>query len=35
LDGEFLAGLGHGGLLRPEGSWRIPAYDRQVGMDER
>ena len=35
LDGEFLAGLGHGGVLQPEGSWRIPAYDRQLGMDER
>lgn len=35
LDSEFLAGLGHGGLLQPEGSWRIPTYDGQVGMDER
>ena len=35
LDGEFLAGLGHGGLLQSEGSWRIPAYNRQVEVDER
>ena len=35
LDGEFLAGLGHGGLLQSEESWRIPAYDRQVETDER
>jgi hypothetical protein len=35
LDREYLASLGHGGLLQPEGSWRIPAYDRQVETDER
>ena len=35
LDAEFLAGLGHGGLLQSEGSWRIPACDRQVEVEER
>ena len=35
LDGQFLAGLGHGGLLQSARTWRIPAYDRQVETDER
>lgn len=26
IDDTFLAGLGHGGLLGPEASWRIPPY---------
>jgi len=27
LDADFLAGLGHGGLLAPEMAWRFPRYD--------
>jgi hypothetical protein len=35
LDREFLAGLGHGGLLGAEQHWRIPVYDRGPELDER
>jgi hypothetical protein len=35
LDREFLAGLGHGGLLVAGQRWRIPAYDGGPEIDER
>jgi hypothetical protein len=34
LDREFLARLGHGGLLTAGQRWRIPAYDGEVELDE-
>ena len=27
LDAEYLASLGHGGLLGKEAAWRIPPYE--------
>jgi hypothetical protein len=35
LDRDFLAGLGHGGLLVAGQRWRIPAYDGGLENDER
>jgi hypothetical protein len=35
LDRQFLAGLGHGGLLTAGQGWRIPAYDGGAKLDER
>jgi len=32
LDAQYLASLGHGGLLGKEAAWRIPPYD--AGLDE-
>jgi hypothetical protein len=34
LDPAFLAGLGHGGLLGPQMSWRFPSYEVTAGEEE-
>jgi hypothetical protein len=34
LDAEFLAGLGHGGLLAAEMAWRFPRYDVVEGAED-
>jgi molybdopterin biosynthesis enzyme len=33
LDPEYLASLGHGGLLGKEAAWRIPPYEAALGDD--
>jgi hypothetical protein len=33
LDAEYLASLGHGGLLGKEAAWRIPAYEGDLDDD--
>jgi Probable molybdopterin binding domain len=34
LDVDFLAGLGHGGLLGPQMAWRFPSYEERAGGEE-
>jgi len=33
LDAEYLASLGHGGLLGKEAAWRIPPYEAALDED--